>query len=265
MRVVVFHTVGHRSDPAHSPGAGGLGSSSLDFGRSIGKGEFPDEAFDAASRLQPHLIRAYRLGRKLAAGFGVSGDLALALEASSHALMIVDEDGRLRSANGVAERLLARNEGLKVLNGRLGACGGDSASGLRRLVSQATARQGSRSGGSLGISSPGQRFPLFVRVSPLSYEQMPIFAQSRLALVCATDLGTPVTAPDEQLRSLFGLTPAEGRLASELFTGLQLSEAAERLNVTINTVRSQLARVFDKVGVCRQADLVTLMMRLTIE
>lgn len=57
--------------------------------------------------------------------------------------------------------------------------------------------------------------------------------------------------------SHFGLTPAEQRLVSQLLGGKTLRQAAEILGVKYSTVRSQLNSIFQKVGVRRQADLIT--------
>ncbi len=54
----------------------------------------------------------------------------------------------------------------------------------------------------------------------------------------------------------FGLTPAELRLAERLRDGQTLKEAADGLDISINTVRNQLRAVFDKMGLKRQSDLV---------
>jgi len=237
-------------------------SGAIAFGRSIRKGEFETAAFETATRLQPHLIRAYKMGRLLAVGPDVSRDLARTLEATPQAIFVVDHDGALRHANTPAERLLQARPGLTVLNGRLTALQSDAARRLGELIAAATALDGARSGGALSLARAGRRFPLAVRVTPLAGEPEPIFGRPRMALVCATDLELEVRAPEEELRTLFGLTQAEARLAGVVFEGLTLPEAAERFGVSINTVRFQLARVFDKTGVARQADLVKLMMRL---
>jgi DNA-binding CsgD family transcriptional regulator len=96
----------------------------------------------------------------------------------------------------------------------------------------------------------------------LNVETAPVFGRPRMALICATDLELDMRAPEDELRALFGLTPAEARLAGAVFDGLTLPEAADRFGVSVNTVRFQLARVFDKTGAARQADLVKLMTRL---
>jgi DNA-binding CsgD family transcriptional regulator len=84
-----------------------------------------------------------------------------------------------------------------------------------------------------------------------------------MALACVTDLAPGVRAPQNELRSRFGLTFAEARVAAAVFRGLTLREAAEEFAVSLNTVRFQLARVFEKTGVTRQAELVKMMMRLS--
>ncbi|HEX2590646.1 MAG TPA: helix-turn-helix transcriptional regulator, partial [Rhizomicrobium sp.] len=58
------------------------------------------------------------------------------------------------------------------------------------------------------------------------------------------------------IRESFGLTQAETRLASLLKDGLSLKEAAGELDLSVNTVRNQLASVFAKLGLNRQSDLV---------
>jgi DNA-binding CsgD family transcriptional regulator len=64
------------------------------------------------------------------------------------------------------------------------------------------------------------------------------------------------------LRSAFGLTIAEARLASRLASGDSLDDAANMLCVTKNTARVQLKAVFAKTSTHRQAELVALLMGL---
>jgi len=80
-------------------------------------------------------------------------------------------------------------------------------------------------------------------------------------MVCVTDLEAGVRLPEQRLRDLFALTPAEARLALALFEGLSPKEAAMRFEVSPNTVHVQLARIFEKTGSNRQTDLMRLMMR----
>ncbi|MFB3078283.1 MAG: helix-turn-helix transcriptional regulator [Lysobacterales bacterium] len=60
---------------------------------------------------------------------------------------------------------------------------------------------------------------------------------------------------------LFGLTRAEARLAMQLANGATLDEAAEKLHISRNTVKSHLSSVFSKTGVTRQTKLIQLILR----
>ncbi|MEW5683728.1 MAG: alpha/beta fold hydrolase [Pseudomonadota bacterium] len=66
------------------------------------------------------------------------------------------------------------------------------------------------------------------------------------------------TAIDEAAIRSLGLTPAEARLVAALGDADGLKDAARRIGVSVNTARNQLASVFEKLGVRRQADLARL-------
>ena len=67
------------------------------------------------------------------------------------------------------------------------------------------------------------------------------------------------------MRDLFGLTPAEIRVAVAVVEGATPREIADRFGVSVNTVQIQLARVFDKTATHRQTDLVRLLMRFVTQ
>ena len=58
------------------------------------------------------------------------------------------------------------------------------------------------------------------------------------------------------LRSHFGLTQAEARLALHLVAGETLRSAAVKLSISYETARTCLKSIFNKTGTCRQAELV---------
>ena len=61
-------------------------------------------------------------------------------------------------------------------------------------------------------------------------------------------------------REVFGLSPAQTRLARLIVDGHDLAAAAELLGVSVNTLRTQLQRIFDKTGVRSQAALVRVLL-----
>jgi|SRR5262245_14327145 len=58
------------------------------------------------------------------------------------------------------------------------------------------------------------------------------------------------------LKTRFGLSPAEARLAVLLFGGASLRSCAMALGIQYETARSYLKSVFQKTGTHRQAELV---------
>jgi DNA-binding CsgD family transcriptional regulator len=68
----------------------------------------------------------------------------------------------------------------------------------------------------------------------------------------------------ETLRRIFGLTPAEARLAAKIGRGETLNKIARENGVCIATLRSQLAAIFGKTRTCRQTELAMLLARIAI-
>ncbi|SOY87144.1 helix-turn-helix transcriptional regulator [Cupriavidus taiwanensis] len=73
----------------------------------------------------------------------------------------------------------------------------------------------------------------------------------------------PMTLPTV-LRELYGLTPAEIRLALQLSTGIGLPEACELIGIRRETGRTQLKAIFTKTGTGTQAQLAHLLTRLGV-
>ena len=69
------------------------------------------------------------------------------------------------------------------------------------------------------------------------------------------------SAPQEIVKALFDLTPAEAQLAMLLANGLTLDEASDALGISRNTARAHLRSTFSKTGVTRQTMLVRLILR----
>lgn len=234
----------------------------MNISRPPSASQFGRGAIEIAERLHPHLIRAFRLSRQFVDMQQVKDGMAAALDRSPHGLFLIDEIGRVRHANRAAEDLLAQPDGLRLAGGRLTAATADAARRLQALIAcAASLDQERRTGGSMAVPSPGRRVPLSLTVAPLRSERFEFLRDRLAAIVCVTDPRSAASLPQQTLRDLFGLTPAEAKVAMSVFEGLTSKEAAETLGLSIHTVRVQLARIFEKTGTNRQAELVRLMMR----
>jgi DNA-binding CsgD family transcriptional regulator len=66
---------------------------------------------------------------------------------------------------------------------------------------------------------------------------------------------------ESELRQLYGLTATEAGLANLLMEGKALDECCVILDIRRSTARTHLQHLFDKVGVQRQGELVSLLLR----
>lgn len=85
-----------------------------------------------------------------------------------------------------------------------------------------------------------------------------------LLCVTITNLDSKPVVGAVSAAQLFGLTPAECRLAQAIAVGDELNHYADEHHVSRHTVRNQIKSVFAKMGVSRQVELVLLMQKLKV-
>jgi DNA-binding CsgD family transcriptional regulator len=150
---------------------------------------------------------------------------------------------------------------LRLIGGRLHAGSPEATHRLHALVAAASIRSERRRGGTMSVSRPDLRHPLLVSVAPAKADRFAGFASGPSVIVCVSDLAGNDAPPSQRLRDLFGLSPAETRVALALFDGLSPREAAESLGVSFYTVRGHLVRLFEKTQTKRQSELIKLIQR----
>jgi len=104
--------------------------------------------------------------------------------------------------------------------------------------------------------------PVIVRVLPIDGAARNPFAEAR-ALLLLSDLEGRSVADPNLISKVFALTPAEAKLTALIATGMSPREAADELNITLETVRTQLKSVFAKTDTHRQSEIVALLARLS--
>lgn len=224
------------------------------------KDDFPPrETLDLLELILPHLRAALRVRRELVALQSAKSDFARTLDALRFGLVLLDEHGACVHANRVAEEAFKRADGLFVVNRRVRARVTRESHHLAEIVKEVirTVKGNETSPGrAMLVSRSGA--PLQVFISPFPSE-----VTSLTRRVCAVlFISDPNTGPadlSETLRTLYGLTPAESRLAELIMSGLSLREAADQNEVSHETVRSQAKAIYAKTGARRQADLIRLM------
>jgi DNA-binding CsgD family transcriptional regulator len=103
-----------------------------------------------------------------------------------------------------------------------------------------------------------RRAPVVIRVLPVHGAARTPFLGARALLTFASVEPRPGPKPS-LLAKLFGLTPAEAKLASLMAEGISVEKAAEALEISRETARNQLKAVFAKTATHRQSELVALL------
>jgi DNA-binding CsgD family transcriptional regulator len=227
--------------------------------RGRGQGHFTPQEAPRLAALNPHFARMIRLSERFALG-QAAAELSM-LDRLACAAVLLDWRGAVLRANRHADALMG--DGLKVCRGTLTASDACSNRDLQLLVEQM------RAGPLRRAATPPERVlvrrkdrtPLIVEGLPVAGLAADTFGRARAVLVI-TDLDRRPPIPEDLLRTTFGLTPAEARLACRLAAGSSLEEAAEALGIAKNTARMQLRAVFGKTRTRRQAELVALLARL---
>jgi DNA-binding CsgD family transcriptional regulator/PAS domain-containing protein len=207
-------------------------------------------------RLMPHLCRAARIHFRNARLAADRQALGSALDRLPLGVLLVDEHGRIRSANHVADQLLRARDGVVLGRDGLRATRPEESATLLALIEHAARSRCAEPAGVL-LQRPSGRRPLEAVVVPLAADE----SEPALAAVFLADPEQSLETPNELMRAFYDLTPCEAALAQEIASGHRLEEAAEHLRVTPGTARQRLGQIFAKTNTRRQASLVRLLLR----
>ncbi|WP_085315755.1 helix-turn-helix transcriptional regulator [Derxia lacustris] len=212
---------------------------------------------DAARRIVFHLrealLTAEACARAAALGPGLLDRLTLPV-------LLLDAAGAIRFLNAAAARELAGAGPLLRRDGRL--AGRDPlADGQLHAFLAAVAREpaqqlGGRPAASAsapvltGPARSGGPRRLALQAIPTALAGQP------LLLVLLHDLAGARLPAVATLMRVYGMTPAQAEVTLALLRGLSADEVASERRVSSHTVRDQIAAVFAKTGVSRQAELV---------
>jgi DNA-binding CsgD family transcriptional regulator len=180
-------------------------------------------------------------------------------------LVVIDSDSRLLMANGAAQQLLEQRDGIEVTAERIFQAVPGCGPGLSAALLEA-ARHGSvksaREDAVIAVQRPSGKRPLTLLVRAVKRarrERQP--GNAPAVLVFILDPQLPVEAAEVELRQLYELTSSEARLANLLMEGKTLDACCDQLGIRRSTGRTHLQHLFEKVGVQRQSELVSILLK----
>lgn len=237
---------------------------SLAFGRHMSAGPIGDREIAIAQMLVPHLQRAATINRMLEGAAIVREGLAATLDGVSVPIVLLGDGLEILHANPAGRRLLAEETLIRTVSGRIEAATPGASSAIASAVTQIVRDESAIGRRGLGIPVAGpEGVAGALHVLPLGRSRAGGY-QGAVAALFVADLDTPFVAPTEMAAALFDLTPAEARVFDHLVGGRSQTAVAAMLGVERSTVKTHLTRLYDKIGVRRQADLVRVAASLAI-
>jgi len=239
------------------------GSNTLLFAAQRGKraGAFGEEQARLMGVLAPHVTRAARVHRRIGA-LSVEKEWALgALDHLRAGVILTNNSGTPLFVNRAAEQMLAPGRGINTYQGRLALPGTAETAQLYKLIAGAAqGAPGATRGGDMRIALPNSEFlHCMVIPVPLAFSAhwgIPV-ASGCVAVFLSKPSGLQL--PPQRLAALYGLTPAEARLAAKLAALRSVEQAADELFITPHTARSHLKAIFAKTGAQSQSALLMLL------
>ena len=233
----------HRADYAHCMGAHFFlegQAYALSFQRAINVGPFEDDAEAKLDALLPSLRRAFLTNARLQQQADHIARLELAQDGAPLTILADRGFGVVwlnRSIPAEAPIRLTEAGGQQRL---------DVGHGLGAAIRTATQ-------GGAGQSS-------LLRIGRWAIEVDPVRdppSRRPLALIRVRDTAAEAARRVRDAATHFGLTAAEERLCASLLNGLSLQDHADLAGTMISTTRSHLKSLMAKMGVTRQAEVVS--------
>ena len=240
----------------------------LGFQRSEKQNDFNEEHVKLISLVAPHIARAVQIHRQL---HEVTAQKCWALSALNRlktGVILLNHQGRPEFVNRAADRLMSDCGCVIADDGVLLTNVTDTLQ-LHRLITDAAACATGRYyfasdnavTNNVTVNAPGQSIRIQTIPLPrnLSDHAWNLGASDSCVALFITPANCSILN-GHNLVEQYGLTPAEAKLAIFIAEGIDLENAAKRLCVSVQTVRSQLKSIFAKTQVKRQAELVALLL-----
>ncbi|GJD54035.1 hypothetical protein OPKNFCMD_6815 [Methylobacterium crusticola] len=244
-------------------------SGGVSFALTQAQSDYRDEIATRMRRLVPHLARAIDLSLQVGRPSAKASEAASLLDALSGPMLLVDARGRIVLANRDAEALLSQVDGLSVGSPDHSVLCASLGSETRKLAGLINACltvnvEGHRHPGAVRVTRPSGKPGFLVVATPLPAALTASWGalQQARALIQIVDPAAALELQAALLGQAMDLTQAQVRVAALISAGLSVPQAAELMKLAPTTVRTHLARCFEKTGTHSQVELARLVASL---
>ncbi|WP_158007402.1 helix-turn-helix transcriptional regulator [Methyloceanibacter stevinii] len=220
--------------------------------------EAPTKSMHCRSVLLPVLARIVEYSRLSPLQEEMYRVSLAALDHMAIGICVVDPSGRVIIENEEARRIFALDDGLTRTNERLVIGPSSSAPDAFWAIfdDHGPSARGQTSLRCFRVARPSRGAPFLIEALPLATPRATSGDELTRAMIWIVD---PESVPPVSRRAtalLYGLTASEAEVCNLLIDGLTLSGIARARYVSVETVKSQVRAVYQKVGVGSRAALV---------
>jgi DNA-binding CsgD family transcriptional regulator len=231
------------------------------------KPRFSDAELDLLARIGRHIENSLRLSIRLLDAELAKLGLGEALARIGIGVFALDSLGRVVFSNPAGQRLLG--DQLQLIQEQLRIGSGTARETIDEVIARTLRgdpRELINDQKPILVHSTGgdRRLAVYLLPVALRTSLAEQFLTHTRAIVLAIEQKLDEPADPAIVRDVLGLTLGEARIAALVGSGLPPKEAAERLGIAEETARTVLKRVFSKVGVSRQSELVAVLAKLVL-
>lgn len=220
---------------------------------------FDEQNRQAAQFLVPHLGRAWIVAKRL--DMLTAGESLL--DTLPTGVVFLDSGGTLIYCNHAAEEIFCAQDGISLRNRVPVAAHALASAQIQRMIQSALSPSQRPGPLAVPVPRPSLRRDYQMMAAPLrgTFPHSAGMAQPAVLLLLVDPERQPTTNT-ELLIQLYKLTRKEAAMAAKLAQAKTVEQAAEELEITYETARTHLRRIFSKTGTSRQAELLLLIARL---
>ncbi len=237
--------------------------------RSFSSSAYSEKEADIMRLISPHVCRAVLIQRELNSARSEARGMMSLVSKIPMGVLLLDVNGRVRYSNAIADGFIQQHNAIFLTDERLQAHSRETQKQLNEAIGQVIEALNSQKKERLptittvSLSHPLHAFPLvlFISADNDSAETFMLPQGEKFATVYISDPGGRLNISCGKLSEIFSFTAAEADVALCLANGLKLADIAAQNGTGLETVRSQLKSIFNKLGVNTQQDVIRIIVQ----
>lgn len=229
-------------------------------------GVWSQDQIEKLNTLIPHLQRTMNIQKEFTRLQTHRQALLNGMDRSLMGLILFDLTLEPVYINPVAEKILAYHPALEIHNKKVCAANHNDTikihDALLKAVSANDAGNPKNASTAFGLRHNNCQTTLPVSISPVN-NVFHVFENNNSlahAVMCFSDPDRSHPIETSKLAAIYGLTPTEAQVAIAIANGISPDEISRLHHVAISTVRSHLKKIFQKLGINHQTELVKILL-----